>query len=634
MQTGKFVLHHSKQRKGKAVYIYYMLAWYFRRNNKPYRKIITHLGRLSEYDVEFYKNSIACLNKESHMLPCNINKLFVRNSNDYLSCAVDIHFWDYWELSGVFKDYAERKEVTTADIAKILTIMRFVQPCSKRYTTELYGETCLPQLTGVCPLVYNKTRLFRELKNIENHREELGRHIFTIAKRKGDAKGDVLFYDLSSANVTGLCCVMAKWGHCKDGYHTHVVLLLVITPEGYPIYWEVLKGNTADTKTLEDLISKIEVAYGKVESVLCFDRGMVSDKNLKMLEGKSIRFITALDGNQIKHFNEFIDFDLLERVKTFDLKKQWNEIKINLTQSNFKFSPRNLFYKEVRLTERQKEGIEKITGKLDLDKRRYFLAFNPELAYLTHKHRKERVQTFKEAIEEYNKELSQALGDKKMVTVEKFIKNEMKKKKIANVEIDYVLTKYEVENENKEGKIKRATTYKVSIGNITEKSYEEARKYDGLWILITNMSEGDDEDFFYKTKFNSYFEIYRLKNNIEESFRILSSFVEIEPFYVYRPEHIKAHFTICVLSYLLDITILNKIRNSDEIDNMDLHNIYHTLRKCKQDNIQLDDRTIVSRLTQLTKKQKKILEILDCTYVVSPEYLVDKKIISIDKKCA
>ena len=124
-------------------------------------------------------------------------------------------------------------------------------------------------------------------------------------------------------------------------------------------------------------------------------------------------------------------------------------------------------------------------------------------------------------------------------------------------------------------------------------------------------------DFFYKTKFNSYFENYRLKNNIEESFKILSGFVEVEPFYVYRPEHIKAHFTICVLSYLLDITILNKIRNSDEIDNMDLHNIYHTLRKCKQDNIQLNERTIVSRLTQVTKKQKKILEILGSVDILS-----------------
>ena len=125
-----------------------------------------------------------------------------------------------------------------------------------------------------------------------------------------------------------------------------------------------------------------------------------------------------------------------------------------------------------------------------------------------------------------------------------------------------------------------------------------------------------------------------MKNNIEESFKILSDFVGVEPFYVYRTEHIKAHFTICVLSYLLDITILNKIRNSDEIDNMDLHTIYHALRKCKQDIIQLDERTVVSKLTQLTEKQRKILKVLDCTYLVSPEYLADKKIISIDKKCA
>ena len=44
---------------------------------------------------------------------------------------------------------------------------------------------------------------------------------------------------------------------------------------------------------------------------------------------------------------------------------------------------------------------------------------------------------------------------------------------------------------------------------------------------------------------------FLLKNTIEESFKILSDFVEIEPFYVYKIEYTKAHFTICVLSYLI-----------------------------------------------------------------------------------
>jgi transposase len=568
------------------------------------------------------------------MFPCNINKLFVRNSKEYLSCAVGEHFWNYWELSTVYNGYSDQKDVKTSDIAKILTALRFVQTCSKSYTTKLYPETCLEQLTGVSPSSYNKTRIFRELEEIEMHREELGRYIFHFAKNKGYTEGGLLFYDLSSGNITGLKCVMAKWGHCKDGYNTHVVLLLVITPEGYPVYWELLEGNTADAKTIEDLISKIERIYGKVESVLCFDRGMVSDENLKLLEGKKIRFITALDGNQISYFKEFIDFNLIERVKGLNVKKDGDEIKAQLTQGGYKFVQDNLFYREVKLTDSQKKNIEKLTGKLDLEKRRYFLAFNPDLAYLTHKHRKERVEEFKGWIKEYNEELGKALRNKKKETIEKCIKREMKKRKIANVEIDFIFTGYKVENKNDEGKIKKANSYRITLGNITEKAYKEAMKYDGLWVLITNIAEANEEGFFNKTKFSSYFDIYRLKNNIEEGFKILSNFVGIEPFYVYKTEHIKAHFTICVLSYLLDITIVNKIRKSDEIDNMDLHNIFYILKKCKQDNIQLDERTVVSKITQLTGEQKKILDVLDCSYLVSPEYLVEKNIILFEQKCA
>ena len=489
MKKGKFVLHHTKQKKGKAIYTYYMIAWYFRKNNKPFREVIKHLGVLDEDEVGFYKNSIACLNKDPGMFPCNINKVFVRNSNEYLSCAIGIHFWDYWDLSAVFPNHSNHKEVKTSDIAKILTAMRLVQNCSKTFTTKLYQETCLPQLTGVSASLYNKTRIFRELENIENHREELGKHIFNFAKQKGYTQGDILFYDLSSGNISGLRCVMAKWGHCKDGYNTHVVLLLVITAEGYPVYWELLEGNTADANT-----------------------------------------------------KEMIDFALIKKVKSLDLRKKSNEIREHLLQGGFKFVHENLFYKELQFSADHKKRIENITQKLNLAKRRYFLAFNPELAYLTHKHRKQRVEEYKEWVNEYNRELSLALAD---------------------------------------------------------------RKKD--------------------------FEIYRLKNIIEEAFKILSNFVGIEPFYVYKNKHIQAHFTICVLSYLFDITILNKIRKSDEIDNMDLHNIFHILKKCKQDNIQLDERKAVSKITSVTEKQKKILDILNCTYLISPQYLVDKNIISIDK---
>ena len=134
MRAGKFVLHHSKQRKGNAIYVYYMIAWYFRKDGKPLRHVIKHLGRLNEYEVEYYKNTIACMNNEPHVVPCNINKVFVRNSKEYLSCAIGIHFWDLWELSSVFGNSTCQKKVSTTDIAKILTILRLAEPVNNFWT--------------------------------------------------------------------------------------------------------------------------------------------------------------------------------------------------------------------------------------------------------------------------------------------------------------------------------------------------------------------------------------------------------------------------------------------------------------------------------------------------------------------
>jgi len=68
-EKGKFFLHHSKQRKGSKVYIYHMIAWYFRKNKKPFRQTIKYLGRLNDDEIEFYKNTVACLNRCLNQYP-------------------------------------------------------------------------------------------------------------------------------------------------------------------------------------------------------------------------------------------------------------------------------------------------------------------------------------------------------------------------------------------------------------------------------------------------------------------------------------------------------------------------------------------------------------------------------------
>ena len=52
-----------------------------------------------------------------------------------------------------------------------------------------------------------------------------------------------------------------------------VVIALVVTPEGLPLAYEVLAGNTADNTTLRDFLARIEEQYGRARRIWAMDRG-------------------------------------------------------------------------------------------------------------------------------------------------------------------------------------------------------------------------------------------------------------------------------------------------------------------------------------------------------------------------
>src|SRR4029077_9323173 len=56
-----------------------------------------------------------------------------------------------------------------------------------------------------------------------------------------------------------------------------VVMARVVTPGGLPLAYELLPGNTADSKTLRMFLSKIELQYGKARRVWGMDRGVPSE---------------------------------------------------------------------------------------------------------------------------------------------------------------------------------------------------------------------------------------------------------------------------------------------------------------------------------------------------------------------
>ena len=73
-----------------------------------------------------------------------------------------------------------------------------------------------------------------------------------------------------------------RFGYSRDHRPdcVQIVIALVVTPEGLPLAYEVLPGNTADKTTLRGFLERIERQYGKARRVWLMDRGVPTEEVL------------------------------------------------------------------------------------------------------------------------------------------------------------------------------------------------------------------------------------------------------------------------------------------------------------------------------------------------------------------
>ncbi len=107
----------------------------------------------------------------------------------------------------------------------------------------------------------------------------------------------MLLYDLTSTYFEGQCAEIpkGKFGHNRDGqkHCRQVVVALVVTPDGLPLAYEVLVGNTSDKSTLRNFLAKIESLYGKARRVWVMDRGIPTEQVLKEMRDSGTSYLVG-----------------------------------------------------------------------------------------------------------------------------------------------------------------------------------------------------------------------------------------------------------------------------------------------------------------------------------------------------
>lgn len=217
-------------------------------------------------------------------LQVKLGEMKLRRARSYGNCWLGCELWRQLELDRFWEEKLPRgrEQVSWAQVLELLVVNRLIDPGSEfRLHRQWFDLSAMDMLLGVDFAVAEKDRLYRCLDRILEHKQALFVHLQQRWKNLFDTQFDVLLYDLTSTYVEGEAeqNPKAKRGYSRDGRPDckQVIVALVITPEGFPLAYEVLDGNTSDKTTLRGFLSKIEGLYGKARRVWLMDRGIPTE---------------------------------------------------------------------------------------------------------------------------------------------------------------------------------------------------------------------------------------------------------------------------------------------------------------------------------------------------------------------
>lgn len=267
----------------------------------------------------------------------NLSGLQLRRPRQWGACWLACELWDLLELDAFWgtRLRPSRKGTRWLNVLKTLVAYRLIDPGSEwRLHRSWYDRSAMGDLLGEDFAIAQSDTLYRCLDKLVVHREALFSHLQARWHELFDARFEVLLYDLTS---TYFECDPPESGKRKFGYSrdkrsdcVQVVIALIVTPDGFPLAYEVLPGNTLDKQTLKDFLAKIERQYGKADRVWVMDRGIPTEETLALMRDSDppVHYLVGTPkGRLTKLEKSFLDqpWQVVRERVTVKLLKQDNE---------------------------------------------------------------------------------------------------------------------------------------------------------------------------------------------------------------------------------------------------------------------------------------------------------------------
>jgi hypothetical protein len=224
-----------------------------------------------------------------------LSDLQLKRPRQWGACWLACELWDQLRLDRFWQQRLpeSRQGTRWLHVLKTLVAYRLIDPGSEwRLHRQWFAHSAMGDLLGEDFALVQKDKLYRCLDRLLPHK----RAFFSYLKKRWETlfnpRFDVLLYDLTSTyfesdppEVEGL----RRYGYSRDKRPdcVQVVIALIVTPEGFPLAYEVMPGNTSDKTTLADFLKKIETQYGKSDRVWVMDRGIPTEEALAQMRAST-----------------------------------------------------------------------------------------------------------------------------------------------------------------------------------------------------------------------------------------------------------------------------------------------------------------------------------------------------------
>jgi transposase len=322
-----FLRPNHRGKDGKD-HTYWSLVETVRTPDGPRQKTLCYLGELNGSAHARWMKTIEVFNEQGEtqqlkLFPSNVeppvddpqvarvllNKVRLERTRQFGACYLGLELWKRLGLDRFFEQTVDHEmtDVPWSRVAALLAINRLCAPGSELAIEQRwYPSTALDDLLEIEEGKINDTRLYRCLDRILPHKTRLERHLKDRYGELFGAEFDVLLYDLTSTYVEGAAenNPLVRRGYSRDHRPDceQLVIALIVNHEGFPFSYETFDGNRADVSTMETILRMVERKYGKARRIWVFDRGIVSEENLKAIRQREGQYLVGTPRNQMKQF--------------------------------------------------------------------------------------------------------------------------------------------------------------------------------------------------------------------------------------------------------------------------------------------------------------------------------------------